>query len=52
MTNNTFTQPATADAQAICERLDAIHAILQQLSENQGPQGLGWDGGQTPANPA
>jgi hypothetical protein len=47
--NETWTQPTTPDGQAICERLEAIHALLETLTENQGQgaQGLGWSGGQT-----
>ena len=43
----TWTQPSTPDGQAICERLEAIHALLETLTEHQGAQGLGWSGGQT-----
>ncbi|WP_243228913.1 hypothetical protein [Microbacterium sp. CIAB417] len=49
--NDTFTPPTTTDGQAICDRLDAIHADLRELIAQQGTQGLGWDGGQTTAAP-
>ncbi|GAB3598060.1 hypothetical protein [Microbacterium tumbae] len=52
MTNNeAWTEPVTADAQAICERLEAIHALLATLTERQGTQGLGWTGGPGPDQP-
>lgn len=50
-TNDTFTPAATTDGQAICDRLDAIHADLQTLIGQQGTQGLGWDGAQTTTDP-
>ena len=51
-TNDTFTPAATTDGQAICDRLDAIHADLQTLiDQQQGAQGLGWDGAQTTPDP-
>jgi len=50
-TNDTFTPAATTDGQAICDRLDAIHADLQTLIGHQGTRGLGWDGAQTAPAP-
>ncbi|WP_460798246.1 hypothetical protein [Microbacterium sp. GXF0217] len=46
-TNDTFTQATTTDGQAICDRLDAIHADLQTLITQQGTHGLGWSGAKT-----
>ncbi|WP_160173244.1 hypothetical protein [Microbacterium sp. CH12i] len=43
-TNNAWTEPVSNDTKAICERLDAIHSLLERIAENSGSQGIGWTG--------
>lgn len=51
MTDQTaFIQPGSTDARAICERLDTIIELLENVLERNGTQGIGWDGGGSPAD--